>query len=137
MYRVAAEANGLRLHTTEMTFRRRHSFDPIARGVPFPSRLARMCQTLAVVVAAAFLLSACALNRPRYEEWDAVTGKRTKRLSVPSVAIWPGTTSLEKQRVSVGKTMVIGTQGLTEDSGSTNIAATIEALTKLLQALKP
>lgn len=95
-----------------------------------------MTQTALVVAMA--LLAGCAWNRPLYTETSTTTNGTVtvKRLSVATIAIWPATTSLEKQRVSIGKTMSVGTTALSEDSGSTNIAVTLEALTKLLQTLK-
>lgn len=90
------------------------------------------------MVVSAFILAGCAYNRPLFSEQVVTTnGIITKRsLSVRTFALWPATTQLEKQRASLGKTMSLGTTGLSEDSGGTNIAATIEALTKLLQTIK-
>ena len=81
------------------------------------------------------LLAGCAINNPNYTEWDPVTGKRTKRLAVPSVVWWPATSTLEKQRVSIGKTMSVGTSGLSEDGGGTNMVEALKYLDSILSRI--
>ncbi len=84
------------------------------------------------------LLCGCAFNRPNYTRTTYSTNgiMTVEKLSVPTYAIWPATTELGKQRVSIGKTISVGTSGLSEDGGSTNIAEAFKALADLVRAVK-
>lgn len=82
----------------------------------------------------ALCLSSCAYNNPRFTE--VTTNGTVRTLSVRTFAIWPATTQIEKQRASLGKTFSLGQSGINEDGGSTNLAATLDALTRLLQQIK-
>jgi hypothetical protein len=88
---------------------------------------------------AVIALTGCAFNRPNYYEttYNPTNGVTTvKRLSVPTWALWPATSSLEKQRVSVGKTMSVGTGNLEQDSGSTNLVEALKAIDSILSKLR-
>lgn len=89
------------------------------------------------LVALAF--AGCAFNSPKFrEETHGTNGVSTVRtLSVPTWALWPATTDLAKQRANLGKTFSLGTEGLREETGSTNIADTVRALSGLVEKLKP
>jgi hypothetical protein len=80
----------------------------------------------------------CAWNRPLYTERTTGTNGTVtvKKLSVATLAIWPATTSLEKQRVSIGKTMTVGTSGLSEDGGGTNMVDALKAIDSILGKLR-
>ncbi len=76
----------------------------------------------------------CAINRPVITE--TVTGTNgvttTRTLKVTSMAVWPATTSLERQKVTIGKTLSVGTDGLTQEGGGTNVVETLRALDSIL-----
>jgi hypothetical protein len=87
------------------------------------------------------LCGGCAFNRPHYTECPTLTETTytngvtivrqwsfPKELTVPTWALWPATTSLEKQRVTIGKTMAVGTSGLQEESTSTNAVVLLESI---------
>lgn len=86
----------------------------------------------------ALLLVGCALNRPLLTETivakDGTSTTRTLRMS--SFVVWPATSSLDKQRASIGKTMSAGTQGLEEQSGGTNVVEALKALDSILGRVK-
>jgi hypothetical protein len=84
----------------------------------------------AALAASLCLLTGCAVNRPVLtERVIATNGVITERtLTMTSFVIWPATSSLDKQRASIGKTMSAGTSGLMEEGGGTNV---VEALREL------
>jgi len=81
----------------------------------------------------------CAFNRPRFSETiinptNGVTTIRT--LTVPTWVVWPATSSLEKQRVSLGKTFSVGTTGLEQESGGTNVVEALRAIDSILGKIR-
>ena len=103
------------------------------RGIFQPAAL------VGATAVALVILSGCAWNRPTFSERTIATnGVVTERtLRITTFALWPATTSLDKQRASMGKTWSMGQSGVNEDLGSTNITATIDALIRLYQVIKP
>lgn len=93
---------------------------------------------LPILTVLALALCGCAFNRPNYSETSTSTNGTVtvKRLSVPTWALWPATTSMEKQRVSIGKTMSVGTVGLQEDSGGTNVIEALRAIDSIVGRIK-
>ena len=85
------------------------------------------------------LLCGCAFNRPNYTRTTVTTNgvMTVEKLSVPTWALWPATTELGKQRVSIGKTISIGTFQLNEDSGGTNVVEALRAIDSILGKLRP
>lgn len=84
-------------------------------------------------------LCGCAFNRPNYTRTtiNPTNGLViVEKLSVPTYAIWPATTELGKQRVSIGKTISVGTTQLSEDSGGTNIVDALKALDSILGKIR-
>ena len=84
-------------------------------------------------------LCGCAFNRPNYTEtiWNATNGTTTmRRLIVPTWALWPATSELGKQRVSVGKTISVGTSQLEQDSGGTNMVEALRAIDSILGKIR-
>lgn len=84
-------------------------------------------------------VSGCAFNRPNYSETiiNPTNGVTTiRRLSVPTWALWPATTELGKQRVSIGKTISVGTFQLTEDGGATNMVEALKAIDSILGKIR-
>jgi hypothetical protein len=51
-------------------------------------------------------------------------------------ALWDAKQTLEKLRVSNGKTHSIGLTGVEQEASSTNAAATLDAVTRLLQTVR-
>ena len=86
----------------------------------------------------AFVLSGCAINKPHMrEEIIGTNGVRTIReLRATSYAIWPATQNVEKQKVTLGKTFAVGTEGITQETGGTNVTETVKALSDLLKNIR-
>jgi hypothetical protein len=84
------------------------------------------------------LLTGCAVNRPVLTERTIGTnGVVTERtLKMTSFVVWPATSSLDRQRASIGKTMSAGTQGLEESGGGTNVVEALRALDSILGKIK-
>lgn len=88
------------------------------------------------------VLCGCAFNAPKFNETIAVTATNgvttttTRTLRVPSFALWPATTTIDKQRASLGKTFSLGTTGINEDGGGTNMVEALKALSELVKAVK-
>ena len=80
----------------------------------------------------------CAFNRPNYKRTTYQTNGVVivERLSVPTYAIWPATTELGKQRVSIGKTISVGTSALSEDGGGTNMVEALRAIDSILGKIR-
>lgn len=90
---------------------------------------------VALLLGALLLLGAgCAFNRVDLSSGPGAGGTNTTA-RVRSYAIWPATIDLAKQKISAGKTLSVGTEGLAADGGGTNISATLDSLTRLLQTL--
>lgn len=99
-------------------------------------------RTIAILLLLA-LLPGCLINKPMLNRKVTVNesnGVKTttteESLRVPNYAVWPATSAVEKQKVSMGKTLSSGTDAIREDaSGGTNGVATLEALSRLLGQL--
>ena len=74
----------------------------------------------------------CAFNKV---ESSSTQGTNITTIKVRTYAFWPATSTLDKQKISAGKTLSVGTEGLVQEGGGTNIANTISALTDLIKAL--
>ena len=79
----------------------------------------------------------CAMNSPRLVETTRTTSgtnvtETRRELRMPTVALWPATSTLESQRASLGKTFSVGTSGVREDGGGTNTVETLVQLNRLL-----
>lgn len=84
------------------------------------------------------LCAGCAVNRPHLTETVTSTNgvTTTRTLKVNTFAIWPATTSLERQKATLGKTMGLGTEGLREDGGGTNLVDALRALDSILGRIR-
>jgi hypothetical protein len=84
------------------------------------------------------LLTGCALNRPLLTETIVTTNGviTTRSLRMSSFVLWPATTSLDKQRASIGKTLSAGTTGLEESSGGTNLVDVLRVLDSMLGKIR-
>lgn len=90
------------------------------------------------LIALAFIATGCAVNRPVLNETITTTNgiTTTKSLRMTSFAIWPATTTVDKQRGSVGKTLSVGTEGAELETSNTNAATTLRELRLFLEALR-
>jgi hypothetical protein len=100
-----------------------------------------MKPALAVLFAAlALLLTAgCAYNRPSMRTEERATNGvvRVSETSVQTFAIWPATSQLESQRVSnASKTQSVGTVGLDQQGGGTNLVEALKALDSILGKIR-
>lgn len=66
---------------------------------------------------------------------NGVVEERSSKVS--GMAFWDAKQTLEKLRVSNGKTHSIGLTGAEQESATTNMAASLDALTRLLQTIRP
>ena len=91
-------------------------------------------KTLLSLLILALLSSACVVSRPLAIETTVGTNgvQVTRRLSLTTVAIWPATTTVEKQRASLGKTLSLGQVNLSEDTGGTNVVEALRAIDSIL-----
>lgn len=96
-----------------------------------------ICAISAILILA---LSGCAMNNPKFVvETHSTNGVvEIRKLSVPTFAIWPATTDLAKQRATLGqKSFSLGTDGLKEESGGTNMVEALKALDSILGKMRP
>ena len=80
------------------------------------------------------ILCGCVVNRPVvYERTYDINGLTSEReLRINSFALWPATQSLDKQRVSLGKTFSVGQSGMEQEGGGTNIIEALRAIDSIL-----
>ena len=86
------------------------------------------------------LCSGCAYNRPAlYERTFDTNGLivTERRLTMRSYVVWPASSSLETQRASLGKTLSVGTAGLGQEGGGTNVVAALREINSILDKLSP
>ena len=101
-----------------------------------------LCSSCVQSVAAflVLLFAGCAVNRPQFaeREFDPLTGLIVKErtLTVPTVSLWPASVTMDKQRISLGKTFSVGTEGAELETSSTNAAATLRELRLLIESLR-
>ena len=81
--------------------------------LPSPFHLAALLFVVGVI--------GCALNRPYIRESiTATNGVVTERtMKATTLALWPATTEVAKQRLTAGKTLGIGSEGVSETAGAT------------------
>jgi len=60
-----------------------------------------------------------------------------RRLTMRSYVVWPASSSLETQRASLGKTLSVGTAGLGQEGGGTNVVAALREINSILDKLSP
>lgn len=93
---------------------------------------------VALPLLAALAVAGCSLSRPVITE--TVTGTNgvatSRSLRVTQFALWPATQTVAKQRATLGKTFSFGSEGLELDGGGTNLVESLNAATRLIQALK-
>ena len=75
------------------------------------------------------------MNNPKFiSETHSTNGVvEIRRLSVPTIAIWPATSEMAKQKASLSqKTFTLGTEGLKEEGGGTNMVEALKMLDSIL-----
>lgn len=96
--------------------------------------------TALLVVGLGLLVGGCSINNPKfYSETRGTNGVvEIRRLSVPTMALWPATTDLAKQKAGLStKTFSLGTDGLQADGGGTNMVEALRSLDSILGKIKP
>ncbi len=93
---------------------------------------------LALGLLLALSATGCAYNRPSLTE--TITGTNgiitTRTLTMRSYVVWPATSALEKQKATIGKTMGVGTEGLGQEGGGTNVVEALRAIDSILGKLR-
>jgi hypothetical protein len=84
------------------------------------------------------LTAGCAYNRPVMRtEARTTNGVVTlTETSVRTFALWPATSALDAQKVSNGKTQSVGTTGLEQQGGGTNLVEALKALDSILGKIR-
>lgn len=90
------------------------------------------------ITLAALLVGGCAWNRPslRTEERTTNGVVRVQETRITSFALWPATAELAKQKASNGKTQTVGTEGLAQEGGGTNLVEGLKQVRGLISDLK-
>jgi len=96
-------------------------------------------KNIIALLALVWLVSGCVVNRPvlteRVVNTNGVVTERSLRIN--SFAIWPATQSLDKQKVSLGKTFSVGQEGLEQEAGGTNIVEALRAIDSIIGKIRP
>lgn len=102
-------------------------------GAPTGKKCRFKVGTLLALAVALIFLSGCAVvsNSVKTTEADGTQRETNSRV----FTFWDSTQTLDKLRLSNGKTHSIGAEGITETSASTNALALVERLTDLVKAL--
>ena len=96
----------------------------------------------ALVIACAVILSmfaaGCAYNRPTLRTETRTTNGvvSVSETSARTFALWPATSTVERQRLSNGKTQSVGTEGLEQQGGGTNLVEALRALDSILGKIR-
>lgn len=107
--------------------------DPLTRAGVLPLPL------LACALIPLVLGTGCAINRPSLTETTSTARDGTvtfvRKLTVRSYVIWPATSSLDRQTASLGKTLTVGTHGMDQESGGTNVVQALHEISTIVQAI--
>ncbi len=96
---------------------------------------------LLAVAGLALVAAGCAFNRPLLTERvsvitnGVVTVVSERSLRITSLALWPATQQIEKQRASLGKTLGVGMVNVDQDSGGTNVVAALQAIEGIVRQI--
>jgi hypothetical protein len=90
-----------------------------------------------VLILAVAALAGCAFNAPLLvEKTRTASGTNStetvRALRIPSIAVWPATSTIESQKATLGKSFIVGTAGEKLDGGGTNVTEALKELNKLL-----
>lgn len=93
--------------------------------------------TALLVVGVGLLVGGCSVNRVAFADKDQ--GGKVRELHATTWALWPATTELAKQRVTSSPTrgFSVGTDGLREETGGTNMVEALKALDSILGKVRP
>jgi len=93
---------------------------------------------LILVAVSLLLVSGCAYNRPTIRtETKSTNGTVTiSETSARTFAVWPATSTVERQKLSNGKTQSIGTDGLEQQGGGTNLVEALKAIDSILGRIR-
>ena len=93
---------------------------------------------LILVPVSVILTAGCAYNRPTIRtESRATNGTVTiSETSARTFAVWPATSTVDRQKLSNGKTQSIGTDGLDQQGGGTNLVEALKALDSILGKIR-
>jgi hypothetical protein len=85
------------------------------------------------------LTAGCAYNRPTMRtETRGTNGTVTlSETSARTFALWPATSTVERQKLSNGKTQSIGTDGIDQQGGGTNLVEALRSIDSILGKLRP
>jgi len=87
------------------------------------------------------ICSGCAYNRPVLIETTTVHNTNgvitvtDRKLTMRSYVLWPASSELGKQKASLGKTLTVGTEGLGQESNSTNALAMVQGVAEIFKAI--
>lgn len=92
---------------------------------------------ICAIILAMFAIG-CAYNRPTIRtETRSTNGVVTvSETSARTFAVWPATSTVERQKLSNGKTQSIGTDGLEQQGGGTNLVEALRALDSILGKIR-
>ena len=86
------------------------------------------------------IMSGCSWNRPvlRSETHHPDGTVEIRVMKIATFAIWPAETDLAKQRATLSdKSFLVGTEGLKESGGGTNMVEALKALDSILGKVRP
>lgn len=92
-----------------------------------------------VGLATLLFMPGCAVYSVNLETENRMTNGvvQMQRLKARPLAVWPATTEIARQKISVGKTLTLGVDGLREDGGGTNLVQGLRELGNILDKLSP
>ena len=84
------------------------------------------------------LTAGCAYNRPTIRTETRTTNGfvSLSETSARTFAVWPATSTVDRQRLSNGKTQSVGTEGLAQEGGGTNLVEALKALDSILGKIR-
>lgn len=94
---------------------------------------------LLLVPLSLILTAGCAYNRPvlRTETRTTNGAVTLSETSVRTFALWPATTTVERQRVTNGRaSQSVGTEGIEQSGGGTNLVEALKALDSILGKIR-
>jgi Flp pilus assembly protein TadG len=90
-------------------------------------------------IVSVLVVAGCAYNRPVIRtETHGTNGVVTvSETSARTFALWPATSDLANQKLANGRTQSIGTAGLEQSGGATNVVEALRALDSILGKIRP
>jgi hypothetical protein len=103
----------------------------------------KVLSVLAIAALSILSFTGCAYYNPRLmtetetRQTNGVVVVQRQSLRAPAIATWPAATDIAKQKISVGKTLSLGVDGLREDGGGTNLVEGLKQLNSLVEKFHP